>query len=112
MPQNCGHKGCPHCGVCPCCESDYMLCACEDPRGNGPDNPCSDESCNICSSPRRIIFTIGYINKTGDSIDSSGCEPYPDRKFLHELLDEYLDNCLNEGKDEDFYFSLMPCDQH
>jgi hypothetical protein len=63
----------------------------------------------------RTHFYIAYRNAGDESVDSVGCFPTEklDRKFLHDLLDEFIDGHKFPGNTSDLNqtcFQLNICD--
>ena len=60
------------------------------------------------------FFYIAY-QKDNNGVDEIGCVSGNDRKFFHDLLDEFLDNRNNPGNEanEDITcFKLSLCDEN
>lgn len=69
--------------------------------------------------PKRVYFQIQYVDKDNDNRHSDGCMQIGDpelRKFLHDSLDEYLDNAANQSPSDSIldgpHFLVTLCQCH
>ena len=88
------HERCkaPHAGssTCPGCDPDYWI---------------KDESEKEVKEIKKVHSEVYYTNKDGSNIHSDTCPPDCDfnkiddkyRKYLHDLLDEWLNNSNGTG---------------
>jgi len=60
----------------------------------------------------RLYFEIQYTDKDGTSRHSDQCMREMDRKFLHDLLDEYLDNFPQQKIDDKSHLIFEVCEGH